>query len=230
MRRKSKKRFNVRRIRVNANGYRYFQWKVEGRIEEGQPRFRRYFPDTPEGKSHADGLAAEKEIEAANKERDMRTAPTRLPPAVIPDAETAWARLQEKWPGKTLTFVVDWFADRYFDPKTDKTLPQVFPDFKAEKEGELRNASKTMLRNVKRFADACSKLQPHDVKPEHIHDYLSTLKGRPKLVKGIIKEAPAAPKTWNNNRADIHLFFEWMRIFPRKWIASNPVNEDIKTK
>lgn len=228
MRRKERKRFNVRKVRVKgANEHAYFQWKVEGRIN-GE-RDRKFFPFTPQGKAEAEGYAEEKEIEALNKQQDLRSAPTRLPAADIPDAEAAHARLKAAWPGKSLSFAVDWFVARYQEPKTDKLLPEIFPLFRAEKEKEIRSASKTMFGNVRRFVEAYPKSKPHEIETDQIYTYLKKLRGRPTIVKGEVRPQPASPKTWNNNRADIHLFFEWMRLFPRKWVTQNPVNDDIKT-
>ncbi len=59
--------FSVRRVQLKANGYTYWQWKVDGRINS--VRYREHFPNRDE----AEGYKAEMEIKVLNEAHVVRT-------------------------------------------------------------------------------------------------------------------------------------------------------------
>ena len=119
------------------------------------------------------------------------------------DAEKAFALRKST---HKLAFMVPWFEEHYREPKTDKKLPELFELFRDEKTHDIRPATVgPMMGNIKRFANAYAERFPHDITTSMVLEHLRTLRGKRKVQGKNTMAPPASKKTWNNNRADIHV-------------------------
>lgn len=222
---KESQRYSVKRYKATGReGRSYWQWKVEGRDFAKAPRYRKFFEYSPAGKAEAQAHAQEKNLACANRESDLRSMLTRIPADAAADVEKAYHRLSEAYPKWSLSFAVDFFIERFKEPRTDLCLPALFEMFEKDHKANLRKASHTMFGNVKRFCDAHPKLKPHNVTAEIVKTHLQALRGDAVIDEaGVSVCPPAAPKTYNNNRHDVHKFFQWCR--EQDLLKDHPFNE-----
>jgi hypothetical protein len=202
----------VKQVTQREHGTEYQTWLVDGYVSGKRIRIR--------CKSEAEALMrkSEKETEAINAERSVRFIQTRLTAAQLSEAEACFDRLAPKY---TLTEAVDYFLKHFHAPDFTITVGDASTKFRAAMEGVIRDRTlvqlKSTLGQFERFADSADV---HEVTPETVERFLNGLRSR----NGSDK---ASRKTWNNYRADIHLFFEWCREKPQRYVSANPV-ADVK--
>jgi site-specific recombinase XerD len=115
--------------------------------------------------------------------------------------------------------VIDYFFQHYREADFAIRFADASVEFRGDLEGQVRDRSlvqfKSTLSRFERFAE-----NPflHEVSTSDITDFLKSLRAR-----GGINQAKA--KTWNNYRADLHLFFGWCAAKQRRWVAANPVTD-----
>jgi hypothetical protein len=98
--------FRIRQITVSDHGYRYATFQVVGSLN-GQ-RIRKKF----KRRELALGEKTRLEVLAANTESEIRAVNTRLTPAQLSQAETAFQRLGDT----PLTLAIDWYLASYRPP------------------------------------------------------------------------------------------------------------------
>jgi hypothetical protein len=194
--------FTTKRVKLTANGYTYLQWKVEGRMN--RVRIRRHFSS----KEEAEGFRQIKEIEAINRSDELRPSVTHLTTDELRQAEAAFRRLD----GKSLEAAVEWFLSTHRDTLSTKTVAEVYEEFLTERADHVRpNTLSDYRGSLKAFAAY--------VEGRQLPAITST------EVEAFLKSRNLKSKSWNNTRADLNGFFAWCLKAPRKWIASNPVQE-----
>ena len=96
--------------------------------------------------------------------------------------------------------------------------------FRGAMEGVIRDRTlvqlKSTLGQFEQFVENCNL---HEITPEDVERYLRSLRARDGTNQ-------ASRKTWNNYRADLHLFFEWCADKQRRWLSSNPAADTTKFK
>jgi hypothetical protein len=191
-----------------GKGYRQSGWLVDWRDETGK-RHRKKFRDPKEAKC----FQSQKQAEALNISRAVRYVHTRLTDTQIDQAEAALTRLGERY---TFSQVVDFFFAHYQETSFKGSLSEAALAFRGAMEGIVRDRTllqlKSTLAQFERFTENPSLCE---ITTLEIERFLKSLRGR----DGI---SPAAPKSWNNFRADLCLFFKWCIQKPRRWLALNP--------
>jgi hypothetical protein len=193
--------FSVRKVKLQANGHTYFEWKVDGRING--TRHRRFFSSREDAEAHR----AEKEIQALNETKIVRTTASHLSGEQLRDAEGALQRLQGRY---SLMMAADWLLRTYRDTLTRKTFAETYPLFLDERLSHLRSTTYQDYRST--LTSFASVYGHRDLPGIGTGDIIEFLKSR-----GV------AGKSWNNLRADLNAFFAWCEKPPREWIANNPV-------
>ena len=79
---------------------------------------------------------------------------------------------------------------------------------------------KSTLGQFERFIGDCDL---HEITTVLVERFLRSLRAR----DGV---SPASKKTWNNFRADLHLFFKWCADKQRRWVPSNPAADTPRFK
>lgn len=104
----------IKRILVRNGPFEYYTHQVEGLVN-GR-RVRRQFKTIAEAAGEKNRL----EVDAANAQNDVRAVNTRLAPAQLADAESAFRRLA----GRPLALAIDWFLTTYREPSEPTPLPK----------------------------------------------------------------------------------------------------------
>ena len=201
---------------VNEHGYRYPIVMVEGRDSDGK-RIRKRFKSEEEARTWK-GL---QEIKALNHHSELYSVVTKLTQSQISEAEALVARISDRY---TLTQVGDYFFQHFHEPDFKISFSEASVKFRGAMEGVIRDRTlvqfKSTLGQFERFVDNCHL---HEVTSQDVERYLRSLRAR----DGVNQ---ASRKTWNNYRADLHLFFEWCNDRQRRWLSSNPAADTTRFK
>jgi hypothetical protein len=193
-----------------GKAYRANGWLVDW--QESGKRCRRKFEDQREAKL----FAGQKHAELLCAERQTRRVQTRLTDAQLDEAEAIIARLGDRY---TLTDVGDFFFRNHQEADYKISLSAASVAFRGAQEGVIRDRSivqlKSTLGQFERFMDNGDL---HEITSQDVERFLKSLRARDGA-------SAAAPKSWNNCRADLHLFFEWCLDKQRRWIPANPVSD-----
>ena len=209
-------RLTVRQKYFYEHGYRYPGWEVSGTDGNGN-RIR---------KRCADEMSARlwktaKEAELLNSERLIRHLSTHLTVDQLAAAEALVARLGDRY---TLTEVGDFFFRNHREADFKISLAKASVAFRGAMEGVIRARSivqlKSTLGQFEKFVEGCDL---HEITTADCERFLRSLRGRDGA-------SPASKKTWNNYRADLHLFFEWCADKQRRWLPSNPAADTPRFK
>jgi hypothetical protein len=194
---------------ANDHGYQYSYWLVQGADPKGG-RVRKKFKD--EGKARA--FKNEKETEFLNVHRRTRHVTTTLTLEQIDEAEACAKRLGDRY---TLTQCVDYFFGHYREVDFKISLSDAIVAFRGDLEGRVRQRSLVQLKStLGQFEKFVENPFLHEISAQDVARFLKSLRSR----DGVNQ---AGKKTWNNYRADLHLFFEWSADKQRRWVAANPV-------
>jgi hypothetical protein len=181
-------------------------WKENGK------RCRRKFEDQREAKL----FAGQKHAELLNAERSSRHVQTRLTNVQLDEAEAIIARLGDRY---TLTEVGDFFFRNHQETDFKISLSAASVAFRGAQEGVIRDRSivqlKSTLSQFERFLEDCDL---HDITASDVERFLKSLRARDGA-------NAASPKTWNNYRGDLCLFFGWCADKQRRWIPANPASD-----
>jgi ribosomal protein S6 len=192
--------FTITRTTVHSDGYRYPTYKIQGWVN-GR-RIRKNFKSEQE----AIGEKHRLEVFSANAIDPIRPAVTRLTPAQIADAETAFARIGDR----PLSTAIDWFLTTYTAPLAEKLLADAVTAFLADRTKHVR---KMVLRDYKSTLEAFKTTFPgkfvHEITTDRVMEFLDARE--------------VGNKRRNNLRGDLHAFFNFCRILPRRWTKDNPV-------
>jgi integrase len=203
-------RLSVRQKYVYEHGYRYAIWEVSGTDGKGH-RIRKRCPD----ETAARLWKSAKEAQLLNSERLIRHLSTHLTVEQLAAAEGLVARLGDRY---TITQVGDYFFRNHQEADFKISLARASVAFRGALEGVIRERSivqlKSTLGQFERFIGGDCNL--HEIGSADCERFLRSLRTR----NGV---SAASRKTWNNYRADLHLFFEWCADKQRRWVATNPV-------
>jgi hypothetical protein len=201
-----------KQVTQREHGAEYQTWLVDGYVNGKRIRVRCKSED------EARMRKSEEETKSINSERSARFIQTRLTVAQLNEAEACFDRLAPKY---TLTEAVDYFLKHFHAPDFTITVGEASTKFRSAIEGRVRDRSliqlKSTLGQFERFTD---NSHVHEVTAETVERFLQNLRAK----NGTDK---ATRKTWNNYRADIHLFLEWCREKPQRYVSANPV-ADVK--
>ncbi|MBV9642889.1 MAG: site-specific integrase [Verrucomicrobia bacterium] len=204
----------VRRI-VREHGYEYPIIMVEGQGPKG--RIRKRFRNEQEARN----WKALQDIKILNLHSELHSVVTKLTQAEISEAEALVARLANRY---TLTEIGDYFFQHFHEPDFKISLSEASVKFRGAMEGVIRDRTliqlKSTLSQFEQFMENCNL---HEITPEDVERYLRSLRAK----DGV---NPASRKTWNNYRADLHLFFKWASDKQRRWLASNPAADTTRFK
>jgi len=202
-------------LRVGKS-YRYEFWHVQGTDSDGR-RIRKKFSD----RQKAIDWKNLKEIELTNRGRKLHSIITELSDEQIKEAEICVARLAPKY---TLTEAVNFFLQHFHEPDFKISLSEAIVKFRGAQEGQVRDRTlvqlKSTLGQFERFMENCDL---HEITPQDVERYLRSLRAK----DGVNQ---ASRKTWNNYRADLHLFFEWCTDRQRRWLSENPAADVTRFK
>jgi site-specific recombinase XerD len=208
--------FTIVRRTVNEHGYRYPIVMVEGRSADGH-RIRKRFKNEEDARTWK-GL---QEIKALNQHSELHPVVTKLNQAQIAEAEAIVVRLSDRY---TLTQVGDYFFQHFHEPDFKISLSEASVKFRGAIEGVIRDRTlvqlKSTLGQFEQFMENCSL---HEITADDVERYLRSLRAK----DGV---NPASRKTWNNYRADLHLFFGWCGDKQRRWLSANPAADTTRFK
>jgi integrase len=206
----------IRSFKYLKAGKDYESYQVIWNDRTGK-RMRRQFTN----RNFAELFSSEKYTELFNDGVSHRNVSTILSSTVVREAESCVTRLGDKY---TLTQAVDYFLEHFHAPDFKISVSEASLSFRGDQEGVIRNRTliqlKSTLGQFERFVDDCDL---HEVTVDRVERFLKSLRGRDGA-------SPASPKTWNNYRADLHLFFEWCSAKQRRWMASNPAAQTKRFK
>jgi hypothetical protein len=197
--------------RRKRKGYKRAGWLVEWR-EPGGKRFRKNFLDATKAKL----FTSQKQAEVLNAQRAARYVQTRLTDAQLDEVEGAFARLGDRY---TLTQAIDYFFAHYQEANFKISLGDAALAFRGAMEGVIRDRTLIQLKStLSQFETFTENPDLHEITSTDVERFLKNLRARDGA-------SQASPKTWNNYRADLHLFFQWCTQKPRRWIVANPATE-----
>ena len=186
----------------------YKCWFVYGNDGKGR-RIQKKFQD----ETRARLWKAAKEIELANVQNRARHVQTTLTPEQLSEAEACIARLKSRY---SLTQVVDYFLRHFQEPDFKIRFSEASVKFRGALEGQVRDRSLVQLKStLGQFERFVENNYVHEVSERDVERYLKSLRARGGT-------AAASRKTWNNYRADLHLFFAWCADKQRRWVSTNP--------
>jgi hypothetical protein len=196
--------------RLRGEKYRFYL--VEGRDRSGK-RIRRKFQkyeDAVECKGQLD-------LNFWNDGTALRSVWTKFSDRQLTELDHCLSRLSGRY---GLTSAVDFFLDHHGDVENPTPLSRAIDQFRTEAESRVRDRTLIQLRSsMRQFEEFAGKdTLVHEITTDVVTRFLTGQRAR----NGT---DPAAPKTWNNLRADLHLFFEWCIKSPRRWITLNPAAE-----
>ena len=193
-------KLTLTRTTVRNEGYTYPTYQIQGWVN-GR-RVRKNFKSEQE----AQGAKHRLEVFAANAIDPIRPAVTRLTPAQIAEAETAFARIGD-WP---VSPAIDWFLTTYTAPLAEKSIEDAVTAFLADRTKHVR---KMVLRDYKSTMTAFKTAFPgklvHEITTDRVMEFLDARE--------------VGNKRRNNLRGDLHAFFNFCKILPRRWTKDNPV-------
>ena len=192
--------FTIRTITVENGGFTYRTHRLAGWLN-GR-RIREQFKSREE----AEGRKNELEVEAANGSGLSRARVTRLSEAQLAEAETAFTRLGEK----SLTDAVAWYLKNYRPPSSAKPIADAVADFLAHQEQHVRPV---VMRGFRHTTKALKIAFPS----QHVHEITTA------DIQAFLAARNIGKKRFNNLRGELHTFFAFCTIAPRKWTMENPV-------
>jgi site-specific recombinase XerD len=199
-----------------GKSYRYEFWHVQGTDLDGR-RIRKKFST----KEAALSWKSRKEIELVNRGRKLHSVITDLSEEQIKEAQACFLRLGDRY---GLTGCVDFFLQHFHEPDFKISFSEASIKFRGALEGQVRERTIVQLKSTigqfERFVDNCDL---HEITSQDVERYLRSLRAR----DGVNQ---ASRKTWNNYRADLHLFFEWCSDKQRRWLSSNPAADTTRFK
>jgi Phage integrase, N-terminal SAM-like domain len=199
-----------------GKSYRYEFWHVQGTDLEGR-RIRKKFST----RDAALDWKNRKEIELLNRGRKLHSVITDLSNEQIKEAQACFLRLRDRY---RLTECIDFFLQHFHEPDFKISLSEANVKFRGALEGQVRERTMVQLKSTlgqfERFMENCDL---HEITHEDVERYLRSLRAK----DGVNS---ASRKTWNNYRADLHLFFEWCTDKQRRWISSNPAADTTRFK
>ena len=208
--------FKIVRRMVREHGYEYSIIMVEGRKPDGR-RIRKRFKNEEAARTWK-GL---QEIKTLNEHSELHPVVTKLTGSQIAQAEALVARLSDRY---TLTQVGDYFFQHFHEPDFKISLSEASVKFRGAMEGVIRDRTLIQLKStLGQFEQFMGNCNLHEITHEDVERYLRSLRAR----DGV---NPARRKTWNNYRADLHLFFEWCLDKQRRWISVNPAADTTRFK
>jgi hypothetical protein len=197
-------------------GHKQTGWLVDWRDETGKRR-RKKFHDPKEAKS----FQSQKQAEVLNISRAVRCVHTRLTDTQLEQAEMAVTRLGERY---SLLQVIDFFFAHYQETSFLGSVSEAALAFRGAMEGAIRDRTLRQLRStLSRFEHFTENAALYKITTAEVESFLKNLRTR----NGVTK---ASPKTWNNNRADLHLFFAWCMQKPRGWLTFNPASDVLRLR
>lgn len=197
--------------RRKRKGYKRAGWLVEWRGPGGE-RFRKNFADATKAKL----FASQKQAEVLNAQRATRYVQTRLTDAQLDEVEGAFSRLGDRY---TLTQAIDYFFAHYQEANFKISFGDAALAFRGAMESVIRDRTLVQLKStLSQFETFTENPDLHEITCTEVERFLKSLRAR----DGV---SQASPKTWNNYRADLHLFFQWCTQKPRRWIVANPAGE-----
>lgn len=197
----SSRRFQISKVTVTENGYRYTTYRLRGWFAG------RYIRKQFKSEEEAHGAKNRYEVLAANAQSDVRTVNTRLSVEQLSQAEAAFTRLDTK---HALTFAVDWFLANYRPPVVAKPLADAAADFLDARQPHVSfYVARDYKRELRTLQAAFPAREVHSITTEEVQAYMEARK--------------LGKKAWNNLRGSLHSFFEFCRIAPRQWCTENPV-------
>jgi integrase len=198
----------IRELTYSKNRKEYKSHRVDWTDAAGK-RHQRQFTD----RNEASLFSSEKYTELLNQGASHRNISTVLPAEVVREAEACVTRLGNRY---SLTQAVDFFLEHFHEPEFKISVSEASVQFRGALEGQVRDRSlvqlKSTLGQFEQFTETC---QLHEITPKTVEHFLRSLRAK----DGV---RAASRKTWNNYRADLHLFFEWCRDEQRRWLGSNP--------
>jgi hypothetical protein len=199
-----------------GKSYRYEFWHVQGTDLDGK-RIRKKF----RSRDKAVDWKNLKEIELRNRGRKLHSVITDLSAEQINEAQACFLRLGDRY---TLTQAVDFFFGHYQQPDFKISLSEAAVKFRGAQEGQVRDRTLVQLKStLGQFEKFMGNCDLHEITPQDVERYLRSLRAK----DGV---NPASRKTWNNYRADLHLFFEWCTDKQRRWLSENPAADVTRFK
>jgi hypothetical protein len=209
-------RLSVRQKYAYEHGYRYPYWEVSG-TDGKRNRIRKRCPD----ETAARLWKTAKEAELLNCQRSIRHLSTHLTIDQVAAAEAIVARLGDRY---TLTEMGDFFFRNHQEADFKISVAEASVAFRGAMEGVIRDRSIVQLKStLGQFEKFVEDSDLHEITTTDCERFLRGLRAR----DGV---NPASKKTWNNYRADLHLFFEWCADKQRRWVATNPVADTPRFK
>jgi Phage integrase, N-terminal SAM-like domain len=199
-----------------GKSYRYEFWHVQGKDSDGR-RIRKKFSD----RQKALDWKNLKEIELTNRGRKLHSVITDLSDEQIKEAQACFIRLGDRY---TLTQAIDYFLGHYQKPDFKISLSEATVKFRGALEGQVRDRTLVQLKStLGQFERFMGNSDLHEITHEDVERYLRSLRAK----DGVNS---ASRKTWNNYRADLHLFFEWCADKQRRWLPANPAADVTRFK
>jgi hypothetical protein len=119
----------------------------------------------------------------------------------------------------SLTSALDFFLKHCCEPDVILSLEDAMARFLEAKAGQIRDRSRVQLKSTLfQFKELCEGCHVHEVTQQMVERFLRSIRAKD-------GKNPAARRTWNNYRSDLHNFFAWCANRQRRWIAINPVSD-----
>jgi len=199
----------IKEITKESRGRTWTTFLVQGWKEDGKWQRKQF-----KKRKDAEAFAAVKRIALQNAENQLNTVVTSLSVDQVKQAESAITRLGERY---TLDQAIGYFMDHFCEPdfqiRWSDAVGQYIDD--REHQGGRPNSIKQTASVLGMAQRAFLDPHVHEVTAEDIERFLRGLRAKDGTNR-------AAPKTWNNYRADIHAFLGWCAEDRRRWIAENP--------
>jgi hypothetical protein len=203
----------VKDLEYVKDGKTYYAYQVVW-TDRGGKRQRKQFTD----RSEAALFSSETHTQLLNDGHSRRNFSTSLSETTLREAEACVLRLGGKY---RLTDCVDFYLKHFQDPAFKITVGDAAAKFRTAKEGIIRPRSFGQFSNtLTRFERFTDNRYVHEVTTETVEGFLHTLRAQ----DGVHK---ATHKTWNNYRTELHLFLEWCKEKPQRYLTENPA-ADVK--
>jgi integrase len=201
----------VKDLEYVKDGKKYHAYQVVWTDRNGK-RQRKQFTD----RSEAALCSSETHTQLLNDGHARRNFSTSLSETALREAEACVLRLGDKY---RLTDCVDYYLKHFQDPAFKITVGDAAAKFRTAKEGVIRPRSFGQFSNtLTRFERFTDNRNVHEVTTETVEGFLHTLRAK----DGVHK---ATHKTWNNYRTELHLFLEWCKAKPQRYITENPASD-----
>ena len=220
----------IREIEEESGGYRWNTFLVQGFQGEDGKWKRKKFRD----RKDAESFMALKSVELLNKDTRLREVVTTLSGDQVKEAEAAFNRLNELEQSNhgarrhTLSAAVEHYVKHHDGGKISTVqLADARRAFLIGKEQEgVRARSLAQLNStLRQFESVMEGCAIGEITTADVETYLNSLRSKDGSQK-------AATKTFNNYRADLHVFFGWCLDQGAndengrkvRWLMENPVS------